>query len=69
MSAANDAARALWSELALPSGVATVSPWLQGGKFVLMVRIEPRWAGKVSIPDQFRGYRVEIKRKLPIRAN
>jgi hypothetical protein len=66
--AANKAARSLRDALDLPRSVATVSAWMEGGKTVLMVRIEPKWAGRVKIPDSFEGYRVEIKRKLPIRA-
>jgi hypothetical protein len=66
--AANKAARTLREHLGLPRSVATVSAWVQDGKTLLMVRIEPRWAGQVKIPASFEGYRVEIKRKLPIRA-
>ena len=63
-----EAARQLRESLALPRSVATVSAWVENGKTYLMVRMDPRYAGRVSIPPRFRSYRVEVQRKLPIKA-
>ncbi len=65
---AQEAARQLRETLALPSSAATVSAWVENGKTCLMVRLDPRYAGQVHIPQRFQSFKVEIRRRLPIKA-
>jgi hypothetical protein len=65
---ANEAARALRQSLAAPTWALRVSAWVQNGKTSLMVWVDPRFAGKVKVPDQFHEFRVDIRRKMPIKA-
>jgi hypothetical protein len=65
---ANRAARDLRASLGAPAWALSVMAWSQGGKISLMVRIDPRYAGQVKIPDYFQGFRVDIRSKTAIRA-
>jgi hypothetical protein len=66
---AQEAARLLRETLALPASAATVSAWVQDGKTCLMVRVDPRYAGHVAVPPRFQSFKVEVRRKLPIKAH
>jgi hypothetical protein len=65
---ANEAARELRRTLQAPSSALSVSVWQQEGKISLMVWIDPRYLTGVTIPNSFEGYRVDIRRKLQIKA-
>ena len=68
LSEANRAARELRQSLSAPDWALSVMAWSQQGKISLMVRIDPRAAGTVKIPEYFQGFRVDIRSKSPIRA-
>lgn len=65
--AAEKAAKALAEQLKIPSWQGGVSVWMQGGAFSLRVFVEPSWVNrmKISIPEEFQGFKVEVD--LPIR--
>ena len=65
---AQEAAKELRKTLALPVSAASVSAWVQDGKTCLMVRMDPQYAGQVTVPQRFQSYKVEVRRKLPIKA-
>src|SRR5689334_21385735 len=66
---AHDAARELCRSLHAPAGTVRISVWVQSGKTTLMAWVDPRVAGQIKIPSHFEGFRVDIRRKLPIQAN
>lgn len=69
LSDANRAARSLRASLKAPREALSVVAWMQGGKITLMVMIDPRYAGSIQIPDYYEGFKVDIRRKTPIRAS
>jgi hypothetical protein len=66
---ATQAARELRGQITgVPLDAVSVVAWLQDGKQILMVRVDPRYAAAVRVPAYFRGFRVEIRRKAPFKA-
>lgn len=68
LSEANRAARELRQSLDAPDWALSVMAWMERGKISLMVRIDPKMAGHVKIPEYFQGFKVDIRSKSPIRA-
>jgi hypothetical protein len=68
LSTANQAAKELRGQLHAPSWAVMVTAWVRDGKTSLMVWVDPKFAGKIQIPQRFQHFKVETRRKLPIKA-
>lgn len=66
----DDAARALLSELNLPSGAANVLVWYAGEQPSLRIWVDERhyWATKKTAPASFNGFSVEVEKRPIISA-
>jgi hypothetical protein len=68
LSDANQAARELREELNAPRWAINVTAWVKDGKTSLMVWVDPKFAGKIEIPQKYHRFKVDTRRKLPIKA-